>query len=176
MSKKYAPTQIAFHWGIFILVVLTYASMELRDFFTKTSIIHDWMKIAHYTLGVSVMILMLIRIIVKIRHKEPEITPIPPRWQTIISKSVHGVLYLMFISLPLLGTLSLYYGNVEWSFFGMQMPISGAKNVVIQHDLKEVHELIANSGYYIVGLHAVAALFHHYVMRDNTLIRMMPGK
>ncbi|HAT1674454.1 TPA: cytochrome b, partial [Raoultella planticola] len=39
-----------------------------------------------------------------------------------------------------------------------------------------VHEFLANTGYFIVGLHAAAALMHHYIWRDNTLLRMMPGK
>ncbi|WP_459175956.1 cytochrome b [Ewingella americana] len=176
MSRKFAPSQILFHWTIFILIVLTYAAMELKGFVPKGSNARDWMKVAHYTMGFSVMILMIIRIILKITHKDPDIVPNPPRWQTIISKSVHGILYLMFISLPLLGVLSLYYGNIGWSFFSYPMPVAGEENIVMQHDLKEIHELIANTGYFIVGLHAAAALFHHYIMRDNTLTRMTPGK
>lgn len=39
---------------------------------------------------------------------------------------------------------------------------------------KEIHETGGTIGYYLIGLHAVAALFHHYVMRDNTLVRMLP--
>lgn len=176
MSRKFAPSQILFHWTIFILIVLTYAAMELKGFVPKGSNARDWMKVAHYTMGVSVIILMIIRIILKVTHKDPDIVPNPPRGQTIISKSVHGILYLMFISLPLLGVLSLYYGNIEWSFFSYPMPVAGEENIVMQHDLKEIHELIANTGYFIVGLHAAAALFHHYIMRDNTLTRMTPGK
>ncbi|TPG60772.1 cytochrome b [Ewingella americana] len=176
MSRKFAPSQILFHWTIFILIVLTYAAMELKGFVPKGSNARDWMKVAHYTMGVSVMILMIIRIVLKVTHKDPDIVPNPPRWQTIISKSVHGILYLMFISLPLLGVLSLYYGNIEWSFFSYPMPVAGEENILMQHDLKEIHELIANTGYFIVGLHAAAALFHHYIMRDNTLTRMTPGK
>jgi cytochrome b561 len=45
----------------------------------------------------------------------------------------------------------------------------------MQHSLKELHEIIANAGYYLIGLHAAAALFHHYVVRDNTLERMLPA-
>ena len=80
----------------------------------------------------------------------------------------------MFLSMPLLGVLSLYVGQVEWSFLGLQMPIAAAKNPELQHSLKSVHELIANAGYFLVGLHAAAALFHHYIVRDNTLERMLP--
>ncbi|AJI96243.1 hypothetical protein BD65_2935 [Yersinia ruckeri] len=178
MNRKFAPSQILFHWTIFILVVLTYAAMELKGFAAKGSDIRELMKTIHYTLGVSVMILMLIRIILKVTHKDPAITPTPPRWQLVLSKAVHGILYLLFISLPLLGVLSLYYGHVEWSFFSYVMPVAveNTENNIMQHDLKEIHELIANTGYFIVGLHAAAAIFHHYIMRDNTLIRMLPGK
>ena len=42
--------------------------------------------------------------------------------------------------------------------------------------IKEVHETVGNIGYFIIGLHAAAALFHHYIVRDNTLIRLLPGK
>ncbi|MDR2154682.1 MAG: cytochrome b/b6 domain-containing protein, partial [Burkholderiaceae bacterium] len=42
--------------------------------------------------------------------------------------------------------------------------------------IKEVHETVATIGYGLIGLHAAAALFHHYVMRDNTLLRMLPAR
>lgn len=86
MNKKFAPSQILFHWVIFILVVLTYAAMELKGFAAKGSDIRELMKTLHYTFGVSVMILMLIRIILKVTHKDPDIIPAPPRWQLVLSK------------------------------------------------------------------------------------------
>lgn len=87
---------------------------------------------------------------------------------------MNGVLYLMFISLPLLGVLSLYVGQVHWSFFSLNMPVSSTRDPELRRSLKNIHEFIANSDYFIIGLHAAAALFHHYVMRDNTLLRMLP--
>lgn len=36
--------------------------------------------------------------------------------------------------------------------------------------------MLANLSYYVVGLHALAALLHHYLWKDNTLLRMMPKK
>ncbi|VXC88639.1 cytochrome b [Serratia oryzae] len=176
MNRKFAPSQIFFHWVIFILVVLTYAVMELKGIAPKGSNLREWMKTLHYTFGVTILFLMLIRVVLKFAYKDPEIIPTPPRWQIRLAKATHGILYLMFISLPLLGGLSLYYGNVEWSFFSYPMPIAGLPNADVQHNLKELHELIADVGYFIVGIHAVGALFHHYIMLDNTLIRMMPGK
>ncbi|HBE9081949.1 MULTISPECIES: cytochrome b561 [Serratia] len=176
MKKKFSPSQILFHWVVFILIVLAYATMELKGIAPKGSSAREWIKTLHYTFGLSVMLLMLLRIILKVMHKDPEITPTPPHWQIALSKAVHGILYLMFISLPLLGVLSLYYGKVEWSFFSYAMPVSNDQSSDMQHTLKDIHEFIANTGYFIIGLHAFAAIFHHYIMRDNTLIRMIPWK
>lgn len=58
------------------------------------------MKSIHYTLGVSVLILMLIRTILKLTNKDPDITPTAPHWQIAALKTVHGILYLLFNSLP----------------------------------------------------------------------------
>ena len=42
--------------------------------------------------------------------------------------------------------------------------------------IKEIHETIGTIGYYLIGLHAAAALAHHYLMHDNTLLRMLPRR
>jgi cytochrome b561 len=44
----------------------------------------------------------------------------------------------------------------------------------LAHSLEGIHEIIGVIGYYLIGLHASAALFHHYLMRDDTLLRMLP--
>ncbi|MGE9627421.1 cytochrome b, partial [Escherichia coli] len=40
--------------------------------------------------------------------------------------------------------------------------------------IKDIHETLANIGYFLIAAHAGAALFHHYVQKDNTLLRMIP--
>ncbi|ANI28930.1 hydrogenase [Yersinia entomophaga] len=39
----------------------------------------------------------------------------------------------------------------------------GGENSIMQNNLKEIHELIANTGYFIIGLHAAAAIFYHSI-------------
>jgi len=176
MNNTFSRGQICFHWLVFLLVVVTYAAMELKGFAAKGTPSRETMTLIHYTAGLSVLVLMVGRIALKITHRDPDIIPTPPRWQIMASKALHGILYLMFLALPVLGVLSLYFGQVEWSFFGFSMPVDASPHPDIQHNLKDIHELIANTGYFVVGLHAAAALFHHYVMRDNTLFRMLPWR
>ncbi|WP_225084956.1 cytochrome b [Pectobacterium colocasium] len=174
MKKTYATSQIIFHWLVFIMVVITYAAMELKGFTPKNSPERATMALMHYTAGSCVLVFMLIRVLLKMRYRDPAIVPPLPRWQHITAKITHGVLYLIFISLPALGIASLYYGQVEWSFLGIAMPVTHVLNENIQHNLKSLHELIANTGYFIIAIHSAAALFHHYIVRDNTLERMLP--
>ncbi|WP_213989580.1 cytochrome b561 [Sodalis sp. dw_96] len=176
MEKKYSPLQMGFHWVIFILIAIAYAAMELRGYAPYDSALRRGITLLHYTAGVSVLILTLLRIMIRIAGKTPAIAPPPPRWQMILAHLVHGVLYLMFICLPLLGLLTLYFGGREWAFLGYTMPVRDIPDADMQSRLRDIHELIANTGYFIIGLHTAAALFHHYILRDNTLIRMLPGK
>lgn len=174
MAKKFASSQIFFHWVIFILIVVAYAAVELKGFAPKGSALRATIVSVHFTAGTSVLILMVIRIALKLFNKDPNILPEPPRWQMIAAKAMHGVLYLLFITLPVLGLLILYFGQVEWSFFSFTMPVDSVRNPDLRHKIKDVHEVLANAGYFIIGLHAAAAIFHHYIQRDNTLVRMLP--
>lgn len=60
-------------------------------------------------------------------------------------------------------------------FFGLELPALTNENKELSKSIKEIHATAGTVGYYLIGLHAFAGLFHHYVMRDNTLIRMLPN-
>ncbi|SLM61997.1 MULTISPECIES: cytochrome b561 [Dickeya] len=176
MKTKYHSSQIALHWLMLLLVIITYAAMELRGFTPRGSSARALMSATHYSCGVAVWGLMILRVVIRFIYPTPPITPQPGRLVSIASHAVHGFLYLMFLALPLLGVLSMYYRGIEWSAFGIAMPVAVETHDDMAHTLKEIHELLANLGYFLVGIHAIAALYHHYVVRDDTLLRMMPGK
>jgi cytochrome b561 len=67
-------------------------------------------------------------------------------------------------------------GGKPIPFFGVQMPALLAENKDLAGQLKEVHETVGTIGYFLIGAHALAALFHHFITRDNTLVRMLPVK
>lgn len=56
------------------------------------------------------------------------------------------------------------------------MPTISIPDKDMAGSIKNIHEWIANTGYFVIGIHAIAALYHHYVVKDDTLIRMMPKK
>jgi cytochrome b561 len=92
----------------------------------------------------------------------------------MIGRLTHLTLYGAMLAMPLLGWLMTSAGGHPIPFFGLSLPPLIGENKELGRTLEDVHEFIGNALYYVIGLHAVAALAHHYAVRDNTLLRMMP--
>lgn len=130
----------------------------------------------HFMLGLTVLLLAVFRLAVNLVNRAPAIVPEPPKMQQLAAKLMHLALYAVMIGLPLAGWLILSAAGKPIPFFGMQLPPLVGQNIDLAKQIKEVHETVASISLLLIGAHAAAALYHHYKMRDNTLIRMMPGK
>lgn len=176
-SKRYSSPSIAMHWLMVLLLVAVVASMELRGIFPKGDPMHDAFKTWHYMLGISVFALVWLRLLLRWAGPTPLIRPAPPAWQDALAKLMHLGLYALMIGLPLLGWLILSAkGKPVPFFFGVELPPLIAESKSTAKWIKDLHEAGATIGYVLVGLHAAAGLYHHYIQRDNTLLRMLPGK
>jgi cytochrome b561 len=173
-NTRYGSASIILHWLMALLFVGVYASIELRELYPKGSDPREALKVWHFMLGLSVLLLVAIRLYFKASSPTPNISPAPKQWQTIITKLAHLALYVLMIGMPLLGWFLLSAAGKPIPFFGLELPALIAKNKDLASTLKELHQTIGVLGYYIIGLHAIAALFHHYVLKDNTLTRMLP--
>ncbi len=173
---RYGSLSIGLHWLMLLLLIAVYACMELRGIFPRGSDARELMKTWHFMLGLSVLALALLRLLVSIASSAPEITPDPPAWQKPLAKSTHLALYALMLGLPLAGWLILSAAGKPIPFFGLHLPalIGESKNTA--EFIKDIHETVATAGYFLIGLHAAAALYHHYIVRDNTLQRMLPGR
>jgi cytochrome b561 len=127
-------------------------------------------------LGLSVLALVWLRLVLRLMEPTPGIKPEPPKWQQLSSAFMHWALYVFMIGLPLAGWLLLSAEGKPIPFFGLQLPALISENEPLAKLIKEIHKAGGTIGYFLIGLHAAAALFHHYVMRDNTLWRILPGQ
>ena len=175
-SKRYGTLSIGLHWLMLLLLVAVYACIELRELYPKGSDPREALKTWHFMLGLSVWVLVVLRVYARLTSPTPRITPEPVRWQMLSAKLVHLALYGMMIIMPLLGWLLLSASGKPIPFFGLELPALVAKNKEFAELIKEIHETIGVLGYYLIGLHAAAALFHHYYIKDDTLTRILPKK
>jgi cytochrome b561 len=176
-SVRYGSLSIGLHWLMFALIAAVYACIELHGLFPKGSDLREALKTWHFMLGLSVFFLVILRLLVHFASgPAPRIEPPAARWQELLATAVHYALYALMLGLPLAGWLVLSLAGKPIPFFGLQLPALVAENKDLAKQIKEIHETAGTVGYFLIGLHAFAALIHHYVLRDNTLRRMLPGK
>jgi len=171
---RFGALSIALHWLMALLIVAVYACMELHEFFPEGSALRAGLKTWHYMLGLSVLLLVVLRIVARLAGTAPPITPAPPLWQARLAGLIHLALYALMIGMPIVGWLTLSAGGEPIPFFGIELPPLVAADEAWADWIKEIHETGASVGYFLIGGHALAALFHHYFVRDNTLRRMLP--
>jgi len=175
-SAGYGWLSVSLHWLMLLLIIAVYCTMEFKGIYKKDSPGRDAIMMWHYMLGLSVFFLVWLRVLARLAGPEPAIEPALPAWQASLARVVHWTLYGLMIGLPVLGWLTLSAKGAPIPFFGAELPALIGKNDELAGGLKAIHESIAKTGYFFIGLHAVAALYHHYVRRDNTLRRMLTGK
>ena len=175
-AARYGAATIALHWIMLLLLAAVYAAIEIRVIFERGSEPREFVKALHFMLGISVLILVALRIAARVSGNTPPITPRLPAWQIALSHMMHATLYLFMIGMPIGGWLALSAAGDPIPFFGLELPPLVAPDEGFAEFIEGIHETAGEVGYYLIGLHAAAALFHHYVKRDDTLLRMLPGR
>ena len=174
-NHRYPAILMVLHWLTFMLVTLAYALAELKGFTDRGSNLRAAMLHLHYLNGLLVFTLTWVRLALRTSASVPVSQPIPPRWLRLAAMSIHIVLYTILIALPLLGWLALSAKADPVHLFFFDLPLAPIDlDPALARPLRTWHARIANAGYALIGLHAAAALIHHYVLRDNALVRMLP--
>ena len=129
----------------------------------------------HKSLGVTIFVLMVLRIITRFTAGAPAPEPTLNRFQRAASSAVHGLLYLLLILMPING----YIAN---SLFGATTPVFGlfeippllAKNEAFADSIFTVHRLMGFAVLGLAAIHIAAALQHYFIQKDGVLQRMLP--
>lgn len=175
-TDRNGTLSIGLHWLMLLLLAAVYACIELKGIFPKGSDLREALKTWHFMLGLSVFVLVWLRLAVHMIGPSPRVEPDPPKWQNLSAKLMHLALYVFMIGMPLGGWLLLSAAGKPIPFFGLQLPALIGESKPFADLIKDIHQTGGTVGYFLIGLHAAAALFHHYVQRDNTLQRMLPNR
>ncbi|WP_063551315.1 cytochrome b [Burkholderia territorii] len=171
-QTRYSSPAIFFHWAIFLLVALAYLAIEIRGPKGSDSRVF-WMNV-HLLAGTFVLVLSVLRVLWRMISRVPEAIAQATllKW---LSKLAHFALYAFIIVQPLLGIMMINMGGkpVSLDWIGVSFTLFGPDKA-LRPTIKEAHELIGNAFYFVIGLHALAALYHHFIRRDDVLRRMAP--
>ena len=176
-SAKYPATAIAIHWLVLVLIIAVYALILLRENYPRGSDIRETLKSLHYSFGLTVLALTVLRLALRTFFwRPPPITPPVPTWLVIPAAVAHAALYVLLLAMPVAGWMILSAEGDPIQFFGLNLPPLLPPDKELAGQIEEVHEIGGTIGYFLIGAHAAAALFHHYVIRDDTLTRMLPPR
>ena len=172
MSKNhYHPLSIFLHWFVFLLVIAAFITIELKGQFPKGSEPRELCKTIHGVIGQLIFITMIIRLSVRMFYGVPSPTN-RKRILNTFAKAMHWSMYALLLISPIFGILYFQYGGKEIHFFGLVWPQLVTPNPEMKKLVEGIHELLGNSLYFLIGIHALAGLWQHYVLKDDTLRRM----
>jgi cytochrome b561 len=166
----------AMHWLTVIFVVAGWLLGTFLDDFPKN--LHGAMLVVHMTLGQCVIALLVVRLAWRFLNPPP-----PPektrfgRLQVRAAALSHVLLYALLFAVPLAGILvQLTRGHALPIFGFWDMASPWPADRATARSILRIHEYLANTLVALAGIHAAAALGHHWVFGDRTLVRMLPGK
>ena len=153
--KAYTRLQITLHWLIAILIVAAWLTSDGMGDALEQRIEMGWTGMTgnqpHNYIGGIVFALILIRIVVRLRVGAPAHLPETSPMMAKAADWGHKLLYALMLIVPALGAASWYGANEA---------------------LGDPHEMAANALLAVAFGHALVALYHHYVVKDQTLLRM----
>jgi cytochrome b561 len=180
-STRYDTVSRVFHWltafaviAAFILGPEHFGRLMHQGLDPATRLDIVW----HESLGVAIFVLTLLRLLwVAIRPAAPVVDM--AGWMKIASKGGHFLLWVLMLIAPLSAFLALgteghpvtLLGNVRID----ELPWVKALPIADAADWGEVHGFLGDVIIWLAGLHAVAALYHHYILKDSVLMSMLPA-
>ena len=175
MTPRYARLSMILHWLMLALFVGVYGCIEIKGLLPRGHALKGLFLGAHALFGMAIFLLVWLRLLGRLMPRPP-IMPRPPAWQTGASHLMHLALYGLMIVTPLLAWLMLNAAGKPIPYFEFSLPTLVAVDPDLARQFKHWHEWLGSAGYWLIGLHAAAGLFHHYWVRDNTLVRMLPKR
>lgn len=171
---RYTSVAIGLHWIMAIGILGTFSlGLYMSDLpLSPTKLRYfSWHKWA----GVTLFLLVLVRLGWRVTHQPPALPANMPKIQAIAAAGAHHMLYLLMLIIPLSGWLMSSAKGFQTVWFGvLPLPDLIGKDKELGDTLKEVHEMLNYLMIFIVVAHAGAAVKHHVIDHDDILKRMLP--
>ena len=172
--ESYDRVLKAVHWSTLLLIAAAYIAIW-GSYAVATKEQEAFLTQLHRSLGVTVFVLTVFRLGWRWHARIPSLPADLPAIQKVAARVAEYVLYALLLAQPILGILNINARGrrVDFFFLGELPPIVGPDKVLAKQAIA-AHQIVAYVLLTLIALHAAAALFHHFVRRDDVLNAMLP--
>lgn len=174
-QSRYSHTAIALHWLVALLLPVQLAlgwymlSIEEQPG-------SEWYFALHISIGLTIALLVAVRIFWRMRHPAPPLPSHLPAWQTRVAGFSHWLLYAALVLVPLTGYVGASFGGDAIAFYGLALPTWIPKDEASKELLFNAHATFAWALVGLVTLHTGAAAKHLLLDKNGIFGRMWPGR
>lgn len=177
-DNRFSATTRTLHWLTVPLLAIAWALGTFDEILPRGTARAAGLMV-HISIGLAILAMLLARIPLRIASAPPAGPTKFGTWMTIwtdpAARVTHYLLYFLLAAVPVSGIILQFAHGASLPLFGFaEIASPWAYNRTFAHNVKEVHELTAHALLITAVFHAIAALIHHFVFRDNTLLRMLP--
>jgi cytochrome b561 len=175
-ASGYSGTAKSLHWLILALLIAQFIFAWTMPHIGRSTPVTTLISL-HFTFGIIILAVALVRLGWRVTRGAPPPEESLPSWQNVLSHLVHWLLYALLLVIPVLGWMDASRRGMPVEMFGVELPKLLATGKPGWNWTGNVHGLLANYVMLgLVGLHVVAALYHHFIRQDGVLKRMLPWK
>jgi cytochrome b561 len=172
-AARYGAGAIAFHWIVAALIVFLGVLGLLFDRIPRPDQAF-WINV-HGCVGLVYFALVLGRVGWRLTHRPPDLPPDVGEFSRRTSHPVHMLLYALMLVIPILGVVAYVWHARAFDFGLFRIDFGVPLTRTIFKPAEDIHGWLAYGLFGLAGLHALAALWHHFIRRDGVLTRMLPG-
>lgn len=172
---RYGRVAQLLHWATAVLVLAAFiygpGGPESRVYAAS----RDFDRHLHETLGSSVFILVVVRVAWRLFDTRPEPAPVS-RWMGVAAIAVQLALYALLFAVPLTAILGAWLEGHPLGYLGgLSLASPFGESHELGASLATIHGWLGDAILWVAGLHALAALYHQFILKDGVLASMLPG-
>lgn len=174
--KMYGRVAVALHWivaaGLVFSVILGLIIGNVEE-----SDATELVLAIHKSFGITIFVFLLIRLAWRLTHAAPPLPANTPAYQRRLAGMTHALLYVTLLALPIAGYVAVAARGRETRFFGLfEVPQWAPLNRTLSQNATTIHVYGQYVLYALLVAHIGAALYHHFVLKDDVLARMWPRR
>ena len=176
VRPAYMATAKSLHWLIVFLLIGQFVFAWTMPNIGRNTPVTTLISL-HFTFGIVILAVAIARVAWRAAHGEPELEDGVPPWQTASARVVHWLLYVLLLTLPILGWINASWRGMPIVMFGLELPRLVGQRAAGWQWTGDVHVFLSTYVLLtLVSLHVLAGFYHYFIRRDRVLQRMLPGR